>query len=495
MVTLGCGADRETPAPVAPVVATLEEKIPASAPEFPDGTQSLRLTRTIAVRLAPGDKAKQIGTIAEDTRVAWTQLATAPGCKKAWVEIAPRGWVCGEYLAPLTRPPSGVELPRVAAGDVVPGVFGKVVTAGALSYTLGARKPDKKAGKAASRPAGKATNHGLDAGTAAPVQSPQEVEPEIPAVTADGRVMVAGPPLVGSINVRKYGEITIGGKVYWKVHAKADEYVLQSAISPHRPSWLQGVRLGDETGLSLPLGFVFPGAPTAVFSRSAARGGGAVRKLEARAAVPILGRELDDRGQVVAYRIGEGEWVAAAALRVVEAAPPPARIVDGERWIDIDLDRQVLVAYEGTLPVYVTLVSTGTKETPTETGVFRMWKKMSEADMRDLQAEDPYSVATVPWTQFFFPEEDLAIHTAYWHDKFGVARSHGCVNVAPRDARWLYFWSDPWVPPGWTMTAGVVEAPGSIVRVRSAADPDPPVRGYAQRVDELRAQRKLAPAP
>ena len=58
------------------------------------------------------------------------------------------------------------------------------------------------------------------------------------------------------------------------------------------------------------------------------------------------------------------------------------------------------------------------------------------------------------------------------------------MNLAPRDARWLYFWSDPQVPPGWTMAAGVVEAPGSIVRVRTKDEPAPPVRGYAKKVLE-----------
>ena len=72
-----------------------------------------------------------------------------------------------------------------------------------------------------------------------------------------------------------------------------------------------------------------------------------------------------------------------------------------------------------------------------------MWLKESEADMKGLNGEDPYSVATVPWTQFFYPDDDLALHTAYWHDQFGKPRSRGCVNLAPRDARWLYYWSDP----------------------------------------------------
>ncbi|MBA2541569.1 MAG: L,D-transpeptidase, partial [Deltaproteobacteria bacterium] len=121
-------------------------------------------------------------------------------------------------------------------------------------------------------------------------------------------------------------------------------------------------------------------------------------------------------------------------------------------------------------------------------GIYRMWLKESEADMKGLNGEDPYSVATVPWTQFFSSEHDLALHTAYWHDQFGTKRSHGCLNLAPRDARWLYFWSDPQVPPGWTMAAGVVEAPGSIVRVRTRDDANPPLREYAVKVHEARLQ-------
>jgi hypothetical protein len=38
---------------------------------------------------------------------------------------------------------------------------------------------------------------------------------------------------------------------------------------------------------------------------------------------------------------------------------------------------------------------------------------------------------------------------AYWHDDFGHARSHGCINLAPIDARYVFFWSSPSVPGHW----------------------------------------------
>jgi hypothetical protein len=244
--------------------------------------------------------------------------------------------------------------------------------------------------------------------------------------------------------------------------------------------------------LLVTIGFVWPrGGMLQAWTTAKPTGAGAMRQLGARALVPILEAQLGKDGKPAAYRIGDGEWMSPADLRVFTPSALPPTLASGERWIDVDLDAQILVAFEGDTAVYATMVSSGGKDTPTETGVYRMWLKESEADMKGLNGEDPYSVATVPWTQFFSPEKELALHTAYWHDGFGHARSHGCVNLAPRDARWLYFWSDPQVPPGWTMAAGVVEAPGSIVRIRSAADPTPELKGYAKKVAEVRAQ----PAP
>jgi hypothetical protein len=171
-------------------------------------------------------------------------------------------------------------------------------------------------------------------------------------------------------------------------------------------------------------------------------------------------------------------------MRLALATEPPPLTGPHERWFDIDLDQQVMIAYEGALPVYATLISAGSRQNPTETGVYRIWIKFAETDMSDLADESPYSVATVPWSQFF--AKDLALHTAYWHDTFGTPRSHGCINLSPLDARFLYFWSEPQLPPGWSMAHGNVEYPGSVVRVRSKADPMPELRGYARRVFEAR---------
>jgi lipoprotein-anchoring transpeptidase ErfK/SrfK len=45
--------------------------------------------------------------------------------------------------------------------------------------------------------------------------------------------------------------------------------------------------------------------------------------------------------------------------------------------------------------------------------------------------------------------EGYALHAAYWHDSFGKPRSHGCINLSPEDARWVFEWSEPQVPEAW----------------------------------------------
>lgn len=51
-----------------------------------------------------------------------------------------------------------------------------------------------------------------------------------------------------------------------------------------------------------------------------------------------------------------------------------------------------------------------------------------------------YDLPGVPWN-LYFTEQGAVIHGAYWHDSFGKPYSHGCVNVAPDEARELYEWT------------------------------------------------------
>jgi hypothetical protein len=100
-------------------------------------------------------------------------------------------------------------------------------------------------------------------------------------------------------------------------------------------------------------------------------------------------------------------------------------------------------------------------------------------------SKEVYSVANVPWAMYF--HEAYALHGAYWHNGFGRARSHGCVNLAPKDARWLYEFIGPEMPPGWSALEADASAPGSAVRIRSRRDPQPRFRSLAAKVEPERA--------
>ncbi|HOU93382.1 MAG TPA: L,D-transpeptidase, partial [Polyangiaceae bacterium] len=76
-----------------------------------------------------------------------------------------------------------------------------------------------------------------------------------------------------------------------------------------------------------------------------------------------------------------------------------------------------------------------------------------------------FELRDVPWIQYF--AAGYALHGAYWHDVFGVPRSHGCVNLAPIDARIVFLWTDPPVPPGWHgINVGEEMGQGTLVVVR-----------------------------
>lgn len=105
------------------------------------------------------------------------------------------------------------------------------------------------------------------------------------------------------------------------------------------------------------------------------------------------------------------------------------------RWIEVNLSRQRLTAWENGRRVYSTVISSGKRSTPTRRGVFAIQTKYRYKTMRGRG----YVAPNVPYTMFY--SGGYAIHGAYWHNRFGTPVSHGCVNLPVSQARRLYSWA------------------------------------------------------
>jgi lipoprotein-anchoring transpeptidase ErfK/SrfK len=112
--------------------------------------------------------------------------------------------------------------------------------------------------------------------------------------------------------------------------------------------------------------------------------------------------------------------------------PPITPGTGGERWIDVDLTHQLLIAYEGETPVRWVPVSSGLARYPTVVGQFRVYVKYLSTHM----SGDGYDYPDVPHTMYYY--KGYAVHGAYWHNNFGHPMSHGCVNLPLPEAEWLY---------------------------------------------------------
>jgi hypothetical protein len=177
-------------------------------------------------------------------------------------------------------------------------------------------------------------------------------------------------------------------------------------------------------------------------------------------------QETAGRGDRRFARIAPGQWVSADSLRIFHFTAPPKGLGPNERWVEVLLRHQTLVAYEGDRPVFATLVSTGRWEHRTPQGIFRARTKVAMSTMSNrLGAGELYRVDDVPWIFYF--QEGYALHGTYWHDSFGVPKSHGCINLAPTDARWLFAWAPPRLPPGWEAVETSGARPGMLIRVRN----------------------------
>jgi hypothetical protein len=413
------------------------------------------------VRGRPWIPFRRMATIARGTRLAVrgeVQSRDAKGCSgKPWYAVWPFGYVCSEHVRATDEAPLEGETLGLEEGQRVPHSYAVVRDEGVPSY----------------------------------------------ANVEMARQGISERALAKRMVLVVTRSLEVDGVVY--VQSQDGTLVPKQSVGwMGQGSEFQGVLLEtDEVG---PF-FGWARVANAKVRAQPNKDADVVGRLELRRRVPLL--EQAGEGRSTWWRIGDGAWVEAEDLNEVHVIDPPQGVLTevrtsstgNDQWIDVDVGEQVVVAYRGATPVFATLVSSGLGS-PTPLGNYPVWAKVASMDMGNQDYEDrPYLLQGVPWVLLF--QGHNALHGAYWHNRFGNRKSHGCVNLAPLDARWLFEWAGPSMPPGWTGFLPNDLHRSIVVHVRdSSRDPGaqftqqrawgPPDREEEQRRLEAAQERRAA---
>jgi hypothetical protein len=168
----------------------------------------------------------------------------------------------------------------------------------------------------------------------------------------------------------------------------------------------------------------------------------------------------DEQGSVwyrVNERYGYGDlmWARAEAFRPMkpeEMAPISPEVEEKLVVINVEEKLQTLSCFEGSHEVYYCRISGGKKydaegtflgHSSTPTGTLNIWRKLVSTHMSGGTTGAGYDLPGIGWT-CLFTSNGVAIHSTFWHNNFGgELMSHGCINAAPQDARWIFRWTHP----------------------------------------------------
>jgi hypothetical protein len=198
-----------------------------------------------------------------------------------------------------------------------------------------------------------------------------------------------------------------------------------------------------------------------------------------------VGERADDATGRAWYRLlddglSRAWWVDATHVRRIlpdELAPLSAGVPPDAKRVVVSIPEQRLTCFEDSVPVFTTLIATGSPYTNPQGQTFGFMTPPGEHRVeykrpsRHMAGGDPTSVTNkydlpgVPWCTYF-TRTGLAIHGTTWHNDFGAPASHGCINVPMDAAKWLYRWVTPtatyddpahWTAAGEAATRVIVE--------------------------------------
>jgi hypothetical protein len=400
------------------------------------------------------------------------------GCKGEWRAISPVGFVCIE-AGNATLDPNATILKALAhrpdLTQRLPYMYGIVRRQGPIYARLPSRaEAETNEPGLKDRMASWLVDGGDDGAAFRPeywLRGKPEVPPSAMALWQSGETRevpewLAGAKFPPVVSAARHGDDLIVGMT--KSHngfALVDTAVVDGRrygittellvypvdrMRPVEGSAFHGYRVPDD--VSFPIALV---RRDGTFAYSMHKGVFAKdHEVARRSAIALTGKQRFVEG-VLHFQTTDGFWLSDRFVSRVDGVKHmPKWANDGERWLDVSITKQVLLAYEGTKPVYVTLVSSGEaglgdpeKSKSTVRGIFRINTKHLTTTMASEVVGEEFELKDIPYVQYF--EDGYALHAAYWHDDFGTPRSHGCINLAPEDARFLFQWTEPQLPPGW----------------------------------------------
>jgi hypothetical protein len=460
-------------APVEAVLGTVQDNLPFE----PDGTKLASIAWRNWVYTDVGRDRTRYGYL----RAGQITDARGPaikndGCDEGWYRINPRGFVCvgkGATLD-LKNPVVIASSQRAVRGQGLPYVY---AMGGEVPPLLYFRLPSKQEIKTvegedifaqAARYKAQLPLNGLDKvlGTPGPppdflstteaIEKPYGVARSLHFSVHAGRAAIGSGFAIAHVFEHE-------GRV-WGLTTELDIIALDRT-KVVRPSAFHGVELGE--GETLPVAFIDTHFAQR-FKLNDANQLVVDGSFQHREAIKLTGKKRPGNF----YETRDGYWMAGEGVRIVQPREAFPSFVTGTRkWVDISITQQSLVAYVGQKPVYVTLVSTGRggmgdpeKAQATVRGTFMVYAKHVSATMDGTEDKaDNYALLDVPFVQYF--HKGYALHGTYWHDEFGHVRSHGCVNLAPIDAAWMFEWTDPQVPNDWHSV--INKDRGTVVHIRA----------------------------
>ncbi|MEP7125581.1 MAG: L,D-transpeptidase [Byssovorax sp.] len=467
------------PSPVGPPVVDLRGKS-SPPPPIPEGAPRLAsLAMLTVVRARPDPNATKVGYLRAGAVIEMDPDEHGKGgCPGGWRKVKPYGFVClgPEATRDLENPIVRASTRRPDTTQKLPYMYG-IATRGGPVYARLPTASDLKeyeprlkthlAKWAKDKESG--ATYGLDVwekwrGEGAPLaldaMENKVTDKDLPWFLVNGGSV---PNLSGLI--KSEGAIKIDEVLHHNGVAFVDSFLwegrrynVSTDLRVIPADRMRPIRGSDFHGFTIGEDVEFPFALVRKKGAKRYRVDGkrlvVAGDLAWRSAVNLTGKQRMESGKLF-YETKEGDWIDDhSAGRVDPAKKMPAWGKNGEKWIDVNITKQVLVAYEGTKAVYATLVSSGEAglgdpETSksTKRGIFRIHTKYISITMDSDTVGEEFELRDVPYVQYF--ENGFALHGSYWHDVFGQPKSHGCVNLAPEDARRLFWWSEPQVPPGW----------------------------------------------